>query len=129
MEIKLSRATAYPAELLTLLKECFDKLYSPNTLYRSTGVALAGLVPANRVQYGLFDHVLKIEKISRLYSAIDTLSEKFGKHTILHGSSLLTKLQVRHEGARGDIPRRKTALFKGENRRQRLGLPMLNLKV
>lgn len=28
-----------------------------------------------------------------------------------------------------DVPKRKTELFKGENKRQRLGLPMLDIKV
>jgi hypothetical protein len=39
------------------------------------------------------------------------------------------KLQTQHEGERGDTPERKNELFKGENKRQRLGLPVLNVKV
>jgi hypothetical protein len=67
--------------------------------------------------------------MARVYKTVDELSEKFGKHTILHATSLPTKLQVQHEGERGDIPKRKTDMFKGENKRQRLGLPMLSMKV
>ena len=52
-----------------------------------------------------------------------------GKHTIQHASSMPAKLQAQHEGDRGDVPQRKANLFKGENKRQRLGLPVLNIKV
>ena len=38
-------------------------------------------------------------------------------------------LQRQHEGDRGDVPNRKTELFKGENRRQRIGVPLLDMKV
>jgi hypothetical protein len=41
----------------------------------------------------------------------------------------LGNIQAQHEGERGDVPERKTALFKGENKRQRLGLPLLHIKV
>ncbi len=90
---------------------------------------LAGLVPENNVQLTLFDNPAKVEKLSRLYSAIDLLSGMFGKHTVQHVSSLPVKLQRQHEGDRGDVPKRKTELWKGENRRQRVGVPMLDMKV
>jgi hypothetical protein len=41
----------------------------------------------------------------------------------------MTTLQARHEGERGDVPQRRGKLFKGENKRQRLGLPLLHIKV
>ena len=67
--------------------------------------------------------------MAKIYDAIDRLSEKFGKYTVHHAASLPTKLQTQHEGARGDVPTRKIELFKGENKKQRLGLPMLQMKV
>jgi hypothetical protein len=67
--------------------------------------------------------------MSRVYSAIDTLSERFGKHTVYHAASLSTKVQAQHEGERGDVPERKENLFRGENKRQRLGLPLLRINV
>jgi hypothetical protein len=63
--------------------------------------------------------------MARVYSVVDEVSGKYGKHTIQHAESLLTKLQAQHEKERGDVPLRRGALFKGENKRQRLGLPML----
>ncbi|MEK6527921.1 MAG: hypothetical protein AABZ36_03445 [Nitrospirota bacterium] len=101
----------------------------PCALYRTTGVVLAGLIPGNSIQRSLFDDTAKIEKMERIYNTIDILSAKFGKHVIHHASSLPAKLQAQHAGARGDIPDRVIELFRGENKRQRLGLPMLDMKV
>lgn len=129
MEIKLSRPTAYPAELFGPLREGFERLYQAHTPYRQTGVVLAGLVAESDVQYTLFDDPAGIEKMSKVYDAVDELSRKFGKHAVQHAASLPAKLQAQHEGGRGDAPVRRGNLFKGENKRQRLGLPMLNIKV
>lgn len=129
MEIKLSRPTAYPAELFGPLREGFQQLYQAHTPYRQTGVVLAGLVAEADVQYTLFDDPAGIEKMSKVYDAVDELSRKFGKHAVQHAASLPAKLQAQHEGGRGDAPVRRGNLFKGENKRQRLGLPVLNIKV
>ncbi|MBI5756557.1 MAG: DNA polymerase IV [Nitrospirae bacterium] len=129
IELKLNRYTAYPVEIVGLLKDGFREVYDPDTLYRSTGIVLAGLQSGTSVQYTIFDDVPRIEKMVKIYNAVDEISSRFGKHTIQHASSLQTKLQVQHEGDRGDIPVRKNELFKGENRRQRLGLPVLSAKV
>jgi DNA polymerase-4/DNA polymerase V len=128
-ELKLTCPSAHPSDLFALLKEGFATLYQPNVLYRQTGVVLAGLVAEAKVQYSLFDDTAKIEKMSKVYEAMDMLSEKFGKYTVQHAVSLPTKLHSQHEGERGDTPQRKQELFKGENKRQRLGLPVLNVKV
>ncbi len=129
VEIKLSRPTAYPAELFGPLREGFSRAYRPRTPYRQTGVVLAGLIAESATQYGLFDDAAKIEKMGRIYGIVDELSEKFGKHTVQHAASLPTKQQAQHEGARGDAPQRTSELFRGENKRQRLGLPLLHIKV
>jgi DNA polymerase-4/DNA polymerase V len=129
VELKLSRPTAYPVELFELLREGFRHLYQAKALYRQTGVVLAGMVGENGVQYSLFEDATKIEKMAKIYESIDRISQKFGKHTIQHAASLPAKLQAQHEGARGDIPVRRAILFKGENKRQRLRLPMLHVKV
>jgi DNA polymerase-4/DNA polymerase V len=129
VEWKLSRPTAYPSDLFQALKEGFRELFHPEALYRQTGVVLAGLVQASVIQYTLFEDAARVERMARIYDAVDLLSERFGKYAVHHGSSLLTKLQARHEGERGDAPQRASELFKGENSRQRLGLPLLHIKV
>jgi DNA polymerase-4 len=129
VEIRLTRPTAYPVELIGPLREMFGRLFRTATPYRQTGIVLAGLVPEHSVQYSLFDDPARIGKMAQIYSTIDEIAEKFGKHTIQHASSLPTKLQAQHEGERGDVPIRRDNLFKGENRRQRLSLPLLHIKV
>lgn len=129
VEIKLSCPTAYPTDLLGPLREGFNHVYQGNAFYRQTGIVLAGLVSEKGIQYTLFDDPARIEKMAKVYNAVDELSKKFGKHTIQHATSLPTKLQAQHEGERGDVPKRKTDIFKGENKRQRLELPVLHIKV
>lgn len=129
IELKLTRPTAFPADLFGPLREGFQRLFRRRAPYRQTGVVLAGLVPEADVQYTLFDDPSRIEKMGRVYQAVDQLSDKFGKYTVQHAASLPTRLQSQHEGERGDVPKRKGELFKGENKRQRLGLPMLDMKV
>jgi DNA polymerase-4 len=129
IEIKLNFPSAYPANLFEPLRKGFNQIFRPHTLYRQTGVVLVGLVAENRIQYTLFDDTARIEKMAKIYAVVDRLSGRFGKHTIYHAASLPTKLQVQHAGERGDIPKRKTELFKGENRRQRLKLPMWDMKI
>lgn len=128
-ELKLTCPTAHPSAFFNLLREGFDHIFRSNTLYRQTGVVLAGLIAEASVQYTFFDDTAQIEKRSKVYDAVDILSEKFGKYTVRHAVSLPTKIQSQHEGERGDVPQRKQELFKGENNRQRLGLPVLNVMV
>lgn len=129
VEMKLSRPSAHPSALFGSLQEGFAHIYRSTSRYRQTGVVLAGLLPDDRIQYTLFDDTARIEKMSRIYSAMDMLSEKFGKYAVHHAASLPTKLQTQHEGERGDVPQRVMDMFKGENKRQRVGLPMLHIKV
>jgi DNA polymerase-4/DNA polymerase V len=129
VEIRLSRPTAYPVEMFDSLREGFGQVYEPRALYRQTGVVLGGLAAEAGTQYSLFDDTAKIEKMARIYACVDELSRKYGKHAVQHGASLPAKLQAQHEGERGDVPMRKGNLFQGENKRQRLGLPVLNIKV
>lgn len=128
-EIKLDKATAYPADLFNSLHEGFLQLFRPNTPYRQTVVVLADLIAEGKCQYSLFDDTAQIEKMSRLYKAMDRLSEKFGKHAVQHGASLPTRQQSQHRGDRGDLPKRRTDQIQGETERQRVGLPVLQIKV
>ena len=52
-----------------------------------------------------------------------------GIHTVFLGSSFLAQKFAQHLGVRGDEPQRRRQLFKGETKRQRLGIPMLMGKL
>jgi DNA polymerase-4/DNA polymerase V len=129
MEARITRPTAYPSELLEATRTLFHHLFTERELYRATGIVLTHLAPSQDLQISLFEDPVKIEKLSKLYGAVDTLSARFGKHTVHHGASLPAKLQAQHEGDRGDVASRKQTLLKGENTRQRLGLPLWDVKV
>lgn len=128
-ERNLDKATCYPADLFSALREGFSRLYRPGTPYRQTTVVLAGLIAENTSQYTLFDDPVRIEKMSRLYQAVDSLSARFGKHTVQHGASLPTRQHAQHAGDRGDIPHRREEPIRGETARRRLGIPLIKMDV
>ncbi|MFN3740484.1 MAG: DNA polymerase IV [Thermodesulfovibrionales bacterium] len=127
--LRLQRPSAYPAEILPLLKEGFERLYREGVLYRQTGVILCELQDESPLQPALFEEPLRIEKMERLYSILDRLSERFGKYLIMHGSSLKAMETPQHLTERGTLPLRKKDLIRGENLRQRLRIPLLRIKV
>ncbi len=127
-EGRLSRPTAFPLDLVPIVRELFRRVYQPTTLYRQAGVVLAELIPALSVQPTLFDHPLRIEKIATLYQAVDALREKYGKHIVHQGASLPVH-RAPHRTARDEAPQRKTSLLKGETRRRRLPLPLMRITI
>ena len=126
LEIRLSRATAFPHEILPVIEPAFDQLFSPRQSYRSTGVVLLELAECHDEQLDLFGASLRIETMTRLYESIDAIKAKYGKHTLFLGSSFYAHTQTAHDGERGVLPQRRRMLLKGETARKRLGIPMLS---
>jgi DNA polymerase-4/DNA polymerase V len=129
LEIKLTRTSNFPNEILHAIEPAYEKLFQPNTPYRSTGVWLFKLEEQKIAQADLFGESLKIEKMERLFASVDKIKQKYGKHTLFLGSSFLAHQSAQHLGDRGDIPQRKTALLKGETPRKRLAIPMFMQEV
>ena len=129
LEVRLSRATAFPQEIVKAILPAFTQLFRPEEDYRATGIVLTKLEADTMVQLDLFGEVVRAEKRSRVYHAVDHMREHYGKHTVFLGSSLLAQKFAQHLGARGDEPQRRRQLFKGETKRQRLGMPMLTGKL
>jgi len=126
-EAKLSRPCAFPMEFSGVIRELFDSCYSPQDIYRATGVILCDLEPDDQVQYSLFDNPAQAEKIREIYNAADKLAQKFGKHTLHLGSShLIDKLG---KGRRGNPTVREQTELYGETSRRHLGLPLLHIKT
>ena len=120
----LSRPTSFPNDLLRVVSPAFDDLFASGTLYRATGVILSKLSEAYYGQLDLFGEVIRLQRLSHLYESVDTLREKYGKHTVFLGASFLAHTQAQHDGARGLLPERQRALLPGETARKRLGIPM-----
>jgi len=124
VEVSFSRPTAFPHEIIRALEPAFKRLFNPKELYRSTGVVLFQLAEDAITQPDLFGVTARIERLARVYEAVDGVRVKYGKHTLFLGSSFYAHKFAQHLGDRGDVPRRQKELFKGESGRQRLGIPM-----
>jgi DNA polymerase-4/DNA polymerase V len=126
-EVKLSRPCACPLEFSSIIHELFDGCYSPQYIYRATGVVLLDLEPDTNTQYTLFDNPVQAEKIKDLYNVADELGQKFGKHTLHLGSSHL--IEILGKGRRGKPTVREQTQLKGETHRRHLGLPLIHVKT
>ena len=124
LEMDLSGPTSFPNDLLHVVSPAFDDLFAPATLYRATGVILCKLSEAYYGQLDLFGEVIRLQRLSNLYESIDTLREKYGKHTVFLGASFLAHAHAQHDGERGQLPERQRQLLPGETARKRLGIPM-----
>lgn len=125
LELKLPRATNLPIEIMELVKQYFDRVFAPGVPYRSTGVVLMKLESADIRQADLFGTHLRADVIRAVYQSIDTLSRKYGKHTVFLGSSFEAVTRAGFRNERGERPHRLEQTFKGETKRKRLGIPML----
>jgi DNA polymerase-4/DNA polymerase V len=130
-EVKLSHATCIPHDILSAVRMHFPRVFHKGTLYRSTGVALMKLQDADKTQLDLFGSVLKTEAAKSVYTSLDEICEKYGKHTVFLGSSFhamkpqRSKIANHTPIAREEKPARHRDLFKGETERKRLSIPTL----
>ena len=123
-KIQFSRPTNFPNEILKVIGDAFETLFNANRLYRTTGIILLKLDEIDNNQLDLFGETLRIDKMTRIYAAVDKLKQKYGKHTVYLGSSFLANTHDQHKGDRGALPQRKIDTFLGENSRKRLNIPM-----
>jgi DNA polymerase IV len=124
LEVDLSGPTQFPNDILHAVTPAFEELFSPATAYRATGVILSKLTEAYYGQLDLFGEAIRMQRLSNLYESVDTLREKYGKHTVFLGASFLAHQSAQHDGKRGHLPERQRQLLPGETARKRLGIPM-----
>jgi len=124
LEIDLSGPTQFPNDILKAVAQAFEDLFDPSAAYRATGVILLKLTEAYYGQLDLFGETIRMQRLSNLYESVDTLREKYGKHTVFLGASFLAHKSAQHDGERGHVPDRKLDLLPGETPRKRLGIPM-----
>lgn len=129
LEATLTRATAFPQEMLTVVGEAFRQLFDPRRSYRATGIVLVGLKPRHTIQLSLFDAPVALRKLERVYESVDSLSQKFGKHTVYLLGAQPAHMIPQHARERGDIPLRKLERAKGEGPRHHLAIPLLLQKI
>jgi len=124
-ELILSRPTNVPSAMVSLINESLDLPYRPGQFYRATGVVLSDLRGEGDTQLDLFGEALRAERVREIYTAIDQLDRKYGKHTVFLGSSFAAMQGHQHEGDRAALPRRRQMLLKGEGERKLLGILLL----
>jgi hypothetical protein len=124
LEIDLSGPTQFPNDILRAVAQAFEDLFDPSAAYRATGVILLKLTEAYYGQLDLFGETIRMQRLSNLYESVDTLREKYGKHTVFLGASFLAHQSAQHDGERGHLPERRQQVLPGETARKRLGIPM-----
>jgi DNA polymerase-4/DNA polymerase V len=124
-EIRLAYPTNDPATIVAAIQKHLPALMARGALYRQTCVVLADLIPDTVRQGDLFGVADREESVRAIYAELDTLTKKYGKHTVFLGSSFIAMTRGQHKGERSDIPRRKSDLFRGETARKRIGIPLL----
>jgi len=88
LEVRFTRATAFPHEIVRAIEPSFLQLFQPEEEYRSTGVVFIKLDEDTMIQLDLFGDVVRAERFSRVYQAVDHMREKYGKHTVYLGTSV-----------------------------------------
>ena len=124
LEIDLSGPTQFPNDILRAVTQAFEDIFDSSAAYRATGVILLKLTEAYYGQLDLFGEAIRMQRLSHLYESVDTLREKYGKHTVFLGASFLAHRSAQHDGERGRLPERTQQLLPGETARKRLGIPM-----
>ncbi len=124
-KFELSRATNIPSDLICLAEKSFNEFFNPKFLYRAAGTSLFDIEIENSRQLDIFGKVLRAEKLTSFFKAVDVAQKKHGKHTLYLATSFWANKFAQHLGKRGDIPKRKGFLVKGETARRRIGIPML----
>lgn len=77
--------TNWDSDVIQVSTELFDKLYSANEIYRSSGIVLENLINAQDVQMSLFSDVDELNKKKALSNSIDKLTKRFKKNIVKIG--------------------------------------------
>ena len=125
VECALSAMTSVPSDIIRVIRPAFEKIFKQGNEYRATGVILTRLAEDRVRQPDLFGESLRIEKMQNLYGQIDALAKKYGKHTVVLGSSLPTFTNPQHEGERRATAGEGRPDIRGETKRKHLAIPFL----
>ena len=125
VEARLSRPTSATLEALPLIQELFDQVFREGGLYRATMIVLGRMATEAPEPYELFEDRLKIESLRRITLAVDSINQKFGKHTVCSAATLYLKDKEAND--RDEPPPRRGLALPGETGRQRLGIPRLEV--
>lgn len=123
-EIKLDRPVADPMTFIKMIRPEFEKLFNSNNYYRTTQFNLHDLTKDPK-QLDIFGNYVKEVKQSDLYTVIDDINRKYGKHAVHLGSTDFAIKDGDHDGERGREAWRKLPQnwLPGESKRKRVNIP------
>ena len=86
-KIHLEQPSNVPSILIGKIKDQLDRLDLSRKLYKTTGVTLSHLIEENTVQLDLFGSHEEINIKSDIFKIVDSLNQKYGRHTVHLASS------------------------------------------
>ncbi|MDX1446231.1 DNA polymerase IV [Lishizhenia sp.] len=92
--------TAADHDIIPLVLELFKKLYTRRVLVRLIGIRLSHLVNGNH-QISLFN---ENSKLADLYSAMDTIRDRYGDRSLVRASGLEARTIGRYNPFKGEPP-------------------------
>lgn len=92
LDAELNRISNYPTDIIPGVRKLFEQIYCTGVKYRTTGAVLSNLQEATHIQSSLFDSPLALQKVRRVYQAIDKLSAKFSPQIVHVASSLKARI-------------------------------------
>ncbi|MEI6420489.1 MAG: DNA polymerase IV [bacterium] len=97
LDLSLSTPTCFPQDILSVLKKHFDELFKPGILFRTTGVDLHDLSEERTITLDLFSNNTRDDKLEKIYTEVDKITDKFGHQSIILASSLKNKYSVQRK--------------------------------
>jgi DNA polymerase-4 len=127
-DFDLNIALSTPLEIINLASKYFHHIYGydKNILYRATGVALSGLVHEECLAQDLFGESKNTERSSEIFSVVDDMSRKYGKFSVILGSSLeaMPDSAIKTKHVRDA---HETLGLIGERKKKSLNIPFLGM--
>lgn len=89
LDKRLGRHTQRKNEIIETISALFEQIYSPETIYRTTGVIFTGLEKNTPKQYTLEEqsYIQELVKDQKLEQIINGINKKFGRSTLTRGWS------------------------------------------
>lgn len=126
---ELSRPTGSTLDAAAMASKLFETIFDHRLKYRRTGLLLTDLEPDREMQYDLFEDPCRIKALREISRVVDEVNSLYGKHALHLAATDSLSQYGQHLGERGDVASRKIRLLKGETPRQRLRIPLWNVKV
>lgn len=86
---RLATHTQRKNDIVEIISTLFEKTYSPNIIYRTTGVIFTGLEQHTPKQYSFEEHAFidELIKDQKLEKIINSINKKFWRRTLTRGGS------------------------------------------